>query len=114
MMTVTKIIGSMLLLPVLLFTACTTRQDSSSAPESVRLQPTTRLSREQAVALANAEAVKQGRDVNRYELRTAEYEFSGQDHIWTVFFEGKVKATGNHFLVWVNDQTDECRLMPGE
>jgi len=67
-----------------------------------------------AVALANAEAIRRGYDLKEFETPRCEYDASKPDNAWTVLYDGKVKAPGNHFLVWVNDQTGQCKLMPGE
>ncbi|MDA8099259.1 MAG: hypothetical protein M0042_06505 [Nitrospiraceae bacterium] len=72
------------------------------------------LSPEQAISLANQEAVRKGFDLSQYEKPRADYEILKKDKTWTVSYEGKKKLPGNHFLVWVNDQTGECKLMPGE
>lgn len=66
------------------------------------------------IDLANREAAHQGRDLAKYEKPKAEYEFTKKDRTWTVFYEGKEMYPGNHFLVWVEDSTGKCQLMPGE
>jgi hypothetical protein len=66
------------------------------------------------VAIANDEARRQGYDLSKYEKPRVEYELTSQDETWTVFYEGKEKAPGNHFSVWVNDRTGKCRLMRGK
>jgi hypothetical protein len=63
--------------------------------------------------LANAEAIKQGVALNEYKQPEPEYEAKSPDKTWTVFYEGKVKAPGHYFLVWVNDETGACKLMLG-
>jgi hypothetical protein len=98
---------ALLLLLSLLSASCTAKHDSVLS----KTPPKTNLSAEKVVALANAEAIRQGRDLNKCEPPRAVYEYT-----WTVFYEGKgeVKTVGNHFLVWVDDQTSECKLIPGE
>jgi hypothetical protein len=72
---------------------------------------TAQFSEEKVIALANAEAVKQGSDLAKFEPPKVEY---GAGWRWTVLYDGKDKLPGNHFLVWVNDRTGECQLMHGE
>jgi hypothetical protein len=66
------------------------------------------------VELANREAVREGRNLAKYEKPRAEYEFTEKNKRWSVFYEGKEKYPGNHFLVWVDDQSGKCQLIPGE
>jgi hypothetical protein len=67
-----------------------------------------------AVAIANAEAQRQGYNLSQYESPIAEYEFISKDQRWMVFYQGKANDPGNHFSVWVNDRTGKCQLMPGK
>jgi hypothetical protein len=75
---------------------------------------TTTLREKEVVALANREAQRTGRNLADYESPRVEYEYTEHDKTWTVFYDGKVKAPGNFFQVWVNDETKKCTLMPGE
>ena len=94
-----------LLLLVLSF-SCTTKHAASLAK--------TNLSPAKVINLANAEAASQGYDLAKYDAPRCDYELMRKDCIWTVFYEGKEKYPGNHFQVWVNDQTSACQLMRGE
>jgi hypothetical protein len=73
-----------------------------------------KLSKEEVIALANQEAIRQGYKIDQYETPKSKYEFTEKYHSWTVFYEGKQKDPGNHFTVWVNDQTGSCQLMRGK
>ncbi len=73
-----------------------------------------RLSKAEAIRIAQKEAAKRGYRLSRYEAPHARYEFTRKDKSWTIFYDGKVPKPGNHFLVWVDDRTGEARVMPGE
>ncbi len=82
---------------------------SSSGADEVR-----RLTQNEVVGLANHKAQSKGYDLAKYESPRVEYESKGEGGKWTLLYEGKIKAPGNHFLVWVNDTTRKCTLMSGE
>jgi hypothetical protein len=69
---------------------------------------------EEVIKIANAEAVSKGIDLSKYEEPEAEFEVVGKEWKWTVSYEGKVKAPGNHFLVWVEDSDGSAEYMAGE
>jgi hypothetical protein len=97
------------IIPLLLLAltlSCTTNQTAIRAK--------TNLSQDEVVSLANAEAAREGFDLAEYEAPRCSYDPARKDEKWTVFYDGKVKYPGNHFLVWVNDQTSACQLMRGE
>ena len=72
------------------------------------------MSKSQVIELANREARWQDVDLGRFEEPGAEYEsLRNKDHMWSVFYDGKTRAPGNHFFVWVDDRTGKCRLVPG-
>jgi len=83
-----------------------------SAAASPHKKPT--MTKADVVAIANAEASRQGYDLEEYETPRAEYEFTANDQTWSVFYEGKEKVPGNHFLIIINDRTGNCQLMRGE
>jgi hypothetical protein len=107
-----------LILALFISASCTGKQKSAppkAPPDTTpKTEFNTTLTAEKAIALANAEATKQGRDLDEYDPPKAQYDSAVKGKDWTVFYEGKTKAPGNHFLVWVNDETKECKLMPGE
>ena len=75
---------------------------------SPRLQP------DEVAALARRAGVRDGYVLKDYNQLAPRFEFVYRDHTWTVFFEGKRPAPGNHFSVWVDDQTRKTTVMPGE
>lgn len=66
------------------------------------------------INLANQKATQEGFDLTKYDTPHAEYDSTAKEQEWTVFYEGKIKKPGNHFLVWVNDDNGNCELMRGE
>jgi len=73
-----------------------------------------RLSQADVFRLAGVAAVEQGYSLEKYKDPQAHYEFTRNDRTWGVFYDGKVPAPGNHFLVVINDRTGTARVMPGE
>jgi hypothetical protein len=73
-----------------------------------------RLSQTQVISIAKQAAEAEGRRLADYKEPEAHYEFTEKDKSWSVFFDGKVPMPGNHFLVYVDDQTQKTKLMPGE
>ncbi len=65
----------------------------------------TRLSRDEAVSLAKAEAENQGFDLTRFNVPVA--DFDGDEREWNIFYG----RPGDHFSVIVNDRTGKCRLV---
>ena len=72
------------------------------------------LTQAQAVRIATEAATKHGYRLTDYKNPQAHYEFTRKDGTWSVFYDGRVPMPGNHFLVWVDDRTEEARVMPGE
>ena len=73
------------------------------------------LTKEEVLKIAQAKAKKEGYDLKKYDMKGCHYQFTRKDHTWTVFFELKPPTPpGGHFMVWVDDQTKEAKLMPGE
>ena len=64
-----------------------------------------RLSIEEAVAIANAAAIKAGLDLTRFSSPEAHFEYVENDCRWFVHYEGKDSVVGNHFGVFVHDIT---------
>ena len=73
-----------------------------------------RLGEAEVIRIAADAATKHGYRLADYDAPRAHYEFTRKDQSWTVFYEGKVRLPGHHFLVWVDDRTRESRVMPGE
>ena len=67
-----------------------------------------RLSSKQAVQLAKQAAERQSVSLGDFMAPTARYRLSG-DKSWAVYFEGRGAKRGTHFLVLVDDQTEETR-----
>ena len=74
----------------------------------------TRLAEAEVIRIASAAAEKKGFRLKDYKAPRVHYEFTKKDKSWTVFYDGKVSSPGNHFLVWINDQTGAATVMPGE
>src|SRR5690349_13370225 len=74
----------------------------------------TRLSQSKAIALASAAAKAQSINLAKYRQSSLCFDESRQQ--WTVFFQaaGPKIRVGDHFLVWVRDDTQATTLMWGE
>jgi hypothetical protein len=72
------------------------------------------LTQAEAVRIAGEAAVKHGYRLADYEEPQAHYEFTHKDRTWVIFYVGKVRLPGNHFLVWVDDRTGEVRVVGGK
>lgn len=68
------------------------------------------LAQSEAIRIAAEAAVSSGYVLAEYEEPRVEYEHPR----WTVLYEGRVATPGNHFLVWVDDETGEPQVMAGE
>jgi hypothetical protein len=102
-------------LAVLLVVAGCSHPVASTAPTPSATKPDgARLNQVEVVRIAGEAATKHGYHVADYKDPQTHYEFTRKDKTWTVFYDGKVPAAGNHFLVWVDDQTGVARVMPGE
>jgi hypothetical protein len=71
------------------------------------------LSTPEAIRIAKQAAERQGADLRRYKEPEARYEFTRKDKTWLVSFGGRVAMPGNHFSVYVDDQTGETRFFGG-
>jgi len=73
-----------------------------------------RLSQAEAIRISADAATKRGYRLADYDPPQVHYEFTRKDQTWTIFYEGKVRLPGHHFLVSVDDRTRESRVMPRE
>jgi hypothetical protein len=67
------------------------------------------MDRQGAIEKARHTAREREWELDHFEEPTAELK----GDTWTVRFEGKKRAPGNHFVVQVNDGTGEAVLWPG-
>lgn len=72
------------------------------------------LNEAQVIKLSNATAEKKGYKLAAYGPPKTSYKYAPKDGSWSVFYEGKGKLPGNHFIVTVHDKTKKTELMPGE
>ena len=68
----------------------------------------------EVIKLANAAAEKKGYELTKYEAPEAHYEYVHKDDSWWVFYQGKLRAPGNHFSVSIQDKTKKTEVTPGE
>lgn len=70
------------------------------------------LSQSEAIALADAEAVNQGGDLNQFKRPQADY--SAAEHKWTLFYDqrpdGEMPELGKYFAVTVDDNTKKAEI----
>lgn len=83
-------------------------------PKAVDRSEGTRLNPTQVATIAKDAAKNEGIQLLDYEEPEVHYEFVRKDQTWTVFFTGKVARPGNHFSVYVEDQTGKAQVMRGE
>ena len=73
------------------------------------------LTLETALHIAEAEALKNHESLA--DFLTPQFRYSHDKdlgYIWAFVYDGKVPKPGNHFLVVVNDRTQQATFMPGE
>ena len=73
-----------------------------------------RLTPKEAIALASKAARKQGINLAQFRQSSICFDASRERGQWTVFFDGRELRPGNHFLVWVQDDSGATQYMPGE
>ena len=62
-----------------------------------------------AIELASVFAAEKGYDVKKYRT-SSQFE----ENVWVIFFESSEPKLGDHFTVYVNDQTKSVKnLVPG-
>lgn len=66
---------------------------------------------EYVIQTAKEYSNKQGYKTEEYFIRSIEYVSAQKE--WTIFFEGKILAFGNHFLIVINDKTKAIELSHG-
>jgi hypothetical protein len=71
----------------------------------------TRLSPSEAVAVASSAAKKSGTSLEKF--RQTSLCFDASKNRWTVYFDGVEPMPGNHFLVWVRDDTGSTQIKGG-
>lgn len=74
----------------------------------------TRLKPKEAIALASKAAKKEGLDLAKFRQSTICFDAIKTGGEWTVFYDGRELRVGNHFLVWVRDDTGATKYMHGE
>jgi hypothetical protein len=72
------------------------------------------LSQAQVITIAKNAAEREGIGLTNFADPKAYFEFTKKDKVWSVFFDGKIPMPGNHFLVWVDDQTQQAKIMGGD
>ena len=84
------------------------------ASRIVDYRPTeARLSLRQAVRIATEAAGGKSIVLQHFKEPVADFNLDEKGAIWNVFFEGREAKPGNHFTVWVYDQTGETRIFGG-
>ncbi len=82
-------------------------RDLDRRPEGARLSP------REAMQTARGAAERQGMNLRNYKEPEARYQ-SVRAKTWQVFFDGRVVSPGNHFYIYVDDETQETRFIGGE
>src|SRR5215204_3333476 len=94
----------------LMFTGCAQQPHPIQASAAETKPAGARLSTAEAIRIAQQAAERQGANLSRYKEPKAHYEFTRKDKAWFVSFGGRVAMPGNHFSVYVDDQTGETRF----
>lgn len=99
-----RLIG-FLLAAALIFSACSDSTDQPAGkPQGARL------TKSQAVAIAKTAAEREGVSLMDYREPDASYG-SVRPKTWQVFFDGRTAGMGHRFYVYVDDQTEETRIL---
>jgi hypothetical protein len=72
-----------------------------------------RLTKAEAIQIAQQAAEHDGRQLGNYKAPEARYEFTQKDRSWWVFFDGKVGMPGNQFWVSIDDFTGKTQIISG-
>ena|SRR5215831_7961779 len=72
----------------------------------------TRLTEAEVVRIANTAAETKGYRIKDFKAPKLGCKLRNEDLTWTLFYEGKVPAFGDHFWVWVEDQTGVATVVP--
>jgi hypothetical protein len=68
----------------------------------------------QVAHIAEASALKQGVSLANFLAPRFHYTPDAKCLAWTVFYDGKSGAPGDHFSVSIDDRTGSATFMPGE
>src|SRR3954451_4376162 len=76
---------------------------------------TTELSPNAAIGLAKQAAAKKGIDPDKYTKRDITLRLSGKQWQWCLLFEPPIEKAsfGDHFFVFINDETKTVEFRPG-
>jgi hypothetical protein len=74
---------------------------------------TPRMAQAEVIRAAGQAGEAEGYRLAEYEEPEVHFEFTDRDRTWSVFYPGRVRGLGNHFLVVVDDKTAATRLVPG-
>ena len=75
-------------------------------PEGARLSPS------EVIEIAKIVGATNGMKLGDYKAPRVDFQATKQK-TWSVFFDGRVPMPGNHFAVFVDDQTGEAHYSPG-
>lgn len=77
--------------------------------------PGTPISLERSIEIAKTAATAQGYKIEEYELERVRLDISddGKHPFWSLFFEGRDHAIGNHFVIHVGKQNGDIKIFPG-
>jgi hypothetical protein len=97
-----------LLLAIVLFAGGCSRQEMTVAPHGP-------ISFERSIEIAKTAATAQGYKIEEYELERVRLDISddGKHPFWSLFFEGRDHAIGNHFVIHVGKQNGDIKIFPG-
>ena len=76
-------------------------------PEGARFTP------REVMEIAKRTAEREGMNLDNYKEPEASYQ-SVRAKTWQVYFEGKAAASGKHFYIYMDDESEQTRFMPGE
>ena len=93
--------------------ACSHTHPEGGQPHRGLQATEARLSLRQAVRIATEAAGGRSIDLQHFKEPVADFHLDEKGAIWNVFFEGREAKPGNHFTVWVYDQTGETRIFGG-
>jgi len=88
----------------LLLMGCPNSNNLDRRPEGARLSP------REVIQIANGAAERQGMNLRNFKEPEARYQ-SVRARTWQVFYDGRVVSPGNHFYIYVDDETQETRYI---
>lgn len=72
------------------------------------------LTANEATRIGEAAAEESGIEITNYKPPIVDFSDDDGEKYWSLLYEGKIPAPGNHFTVLINDESGTAEIVPGE